>query len=208
MNLNRSNQDMPLKIRGARWPGGLPLLMALAMTNGFAAAAQPTNAPAGTDFSAFRIIAERNIFDPNRFPHTTRSVHRTASNRAPAFSLVGTMSYKNGMLAFFDGTDSEYRKVLAQNGVIAGYKVTEITLRGVNVESAGKTVVMKVGAQMRQEGKGEWQLAGPGELPAVAAESDAPAADGASAAAPVSGSTSEPNDVLKKLMQEREQELK
>jgi hypothetical protein len=118
------------------------------------------------------------------------------------------MTYKNGMLAFFDGTDPEYRKVLAQNGVIAGYKVTEITLRGVNVESAGKTVVMKVGAQMRQEGKGEWQLAGPGELPAVAAESDAPAADGASAAAPVSGSTSEPNDVLKKLMQEREQELK
>ena len=192
----------------ARPLGGVRWLVVLVMTHGFFAAAQQTNAPAGTDFQAFRIIAERNIFDPNRFPHTARSARRTTNNRAPAFSLVGTMSYKKGMLAFFDGTDSEYRKVLSQNGVIAGYKVTDITLRGVNLESAGKAVEMKVGAQMRQEGKDEWRLAGPGEVPAVTAGNQAPATDGTPVDVPVSGSASEPNDVLKKLMQQREQELK
>jgi hypothetical protein len=185
--------------------GGLQVLLALALTNGFLSAAQPTNAPAGTDYSSFRIIAERNIFDPNRYPHTTRSNRRTTSRSATTFSLVGTMSYKNGMLAFFDGTDSDHRKVLTQNGVIAGYKVVEITLRGVKLESAGKLVEMKVGAQMRQESKGEWQLAGPGELPASTADNEATASN---ETPPSAGSSSEGNDVLKKLMQQREQELK
>jgi hypothetical protein len=205
MNPTRPNQNVPSKKRGPLRPGCLWTIVALAMTNGFFAAAQQTNAPAGTDFSSFRIIADRNIFDPNRYPHTSRSPRRTVNNRAPAFSLAGTMSYKKGMIAFFDGTDSDYRKVLAQNGVIAGYKVVEITLRGARLESAGKTVEMKVGAQMRQEGKGEWQLAGPGELPASTAETGAPASD---APTPVADSSLEGNDVLKKLMQQREQELK
>src|SRR6202142_1435390 len=182
------------------------MFVALAMVNGFHASAQPTNTSAGNDYSSFRIIAERNIFDPNRYPHTTRSVHRTANTRTPAFSLVGTMTYKKGMLAFFDGTDSDYRKVLAPQGVINGYTVVEITLRGVKLESAGKAVEMKVGAQMRQEAKGEWQLAESGGLPAATVANEAPATGETPAAAPASGSESEPNDVLKKLMQKREQE--
>jgi hypothetical protein len=191
--------------RGLRTVALLAGFLVLGLANSFPAAAQQTNAPAGTDYSSFRIIAERNIFDPNRYPHTTRSSRRTTNNRVPAFSLVGTMSYKNGMLAFFDGTDSDHRKVLAQNGVIAGYKVVEITLRGVKLESAGKLVEMKVGAQMRQESKGEWQLAGPGELPASTAENEATASN---ETPPSAGSSSEGNDVLRKLMQQREQELK
>jgi hypothetical protein len=180
-------------------------LLALALTNGLKAAAQPTNAPAGNDYSSFRIIAERNIFDPNRYPHTTRTVRRTASNRAPAFSLVGTMTYKRGMLAFFDGTDSDSRRILATNGVINGYTVADITLRGVRLESAGKAVEMKVGAQMRQEGKGEWQLVESGESPAYKAGTGSAAPE---TPPPSADSSSEGNDVLKKLMQQREQELK
>jgi hypothetical protein len=67
---------------------------------------------------------------------------------------------------------------------------------------------MKVGAQMRQQGKGEWQLADSGELPATTTGNETPATDETPAASPASGSGSEPNDVLKKLMQQREQELK
>ena len=131
------------------------------------------------------------------------------SPSAPYFSLVGTMNYRKGMIAFFDGNDSDYRKVLSPDGVIAGYKVVEITQRGVKLVAAGKPVEMKVGAQMRQENKGEWQLAGSGELPAAAtAANEAPAADETPAASAAPSSASEPNDVLKKLMQQREQELK
>jgi hypothetical protein len=185
----------------------LAILGAL-LANGRPAAAQTTNAPAATNYSSFQIIAERNIFDPNRYAHTSHSRGRSSSRSAPYFSLVGTLSSRNGMLAFFDGNDSDYRKVLSQDGVIAGYKVVEITLRGAKLEAAGKPVVMKVGAQMRQEGKGEWQLAESGELPAATTGNETPATDETPAAGAASGSASEPNDVLKKLMQQREQELK
>jgi hypothetical protein len=118
------------------------------------------------------------------------------------------LSSRQGMLAFFDGNDPDYRKVIAPGGNIAGYKVVEITLRGVQLASTNKPVVMTVGAQMRQAAKGEWQLAGAGELPAATAGNEAAATDETPAAVPDSGSANEPNDVLKKLMQQREQELK
>ena len=178
------------------------------LANGRPAAAQTTNAPAATNYSSFQIIVDRNIFDPNRYAHASHSRGRSVSKSAPYFSLVGTLSSRNGMLAFFDGNDSDYRKVLAPDGVIAGYKVAEITLRGVKLTSTNKPVVMQVGAQMRQEGKGEWQLAESGELPATTAGNETPATDETPAATPASGAGSEPNDVRKNLMQQREQELK
>jgi len=203
MNLARYNQAS----RRLRTMAALAALGAL-LANGRPAAAQTTNAPAATNYSSFQIIVERNIFDPNRYAHTSHSRGRTISRSAPSFSLVGTLSSRNGMLAFFDGNDSDYRKVLSPDGVIAGYKVVAITLRGVKLEAAGKPVEMKVGAQMRQAGKGEWQLAESGELPAATAGNEAPATDETPAAGAATGSGSEPNDVLKKLMQQREQELK
>jgi hypothetical protein len=175
------------------------------------AAAQTTNTPAAmnaTNYSSFQIITERNIFDPNRYAHAPHSHGHSISRSAPYFSLVGTMNYRNGMIAFFDGNDSDYRKVLSPDGIIAGYKVVEITQRGVKLEAAGKPVAMKVGAQMRQENKGEWQLAGSGELPVATATNEVPATDETPAASTAPSSASEPNDVLKKLMQQREQELK
>lgn len=186
---------------------GLQLALLLApffLVNGPAAAAQTNNAAALTDYSAFRLIVDRNIFDPNRRARAAGGRRQSASRSAPAFSLVGTMTYASGMLAFFDGTESRYRQVLAVNGTIAGYTVTDISLSGVKLASTNKLVVLTVGAKMRWEGNA-WQMTGQAaELPAGPAESETPAAD--SPAAPPS--TSEGNDVLKKLMQQREQELK
>ena len=181
----------------------LASLLAVAWT----AAAQTNNAPAGANFSSFQIIVDRNIFNPNRYAHT-RGHTRSASPSAPWFSLVGTLGSRQGMLAFFDGNDSDYRKVVSPDGIIAGYKVTEITLQGVKLTSTNKTVVLKVGAQMRQEGKGEWQLADSSELPVATAGSETSATEGTSAGDSASSSANEPNDILRKLMQQREQELK
>jgi len=203
MNLARYNQAS----RRLRTMAALAALGAL-LANGRPAAAQTTNAPAATNYSSFQIIVERNIFDPNRLARAPRSRGHSTSPSVPHFSLVGTMSSRQGMLAFFDGNDSDYRKVLSPDGTIAGCKVMEITLHGVKLEAAGKPVVMKVGAQMRQAVKGEWQLADSGELPAATAGNETPATDETPAAGAASGSAGEPNDVLKKLMQQREQELK
>jgi hypothetical protein len=90
--------------------------------------------------------------------------------------------------------------------------VAEITLAGVTLQTADKkeTVQMKIGEMMRREGS-NWQLAGRGEsfAGASAGESAAPAADGSSTGASAAPSPAlEGNDILKKLMQQREQELK
>jgi len=192
------------------------LALTLAMANGLFAGAQSNGVPGPTAYSAFsRFITERNIFDPNRYPHssTAGSTYRShASRSAPTFTLVGTMSYEKGMFAFFDGNNADLRKVLysSDTNSIAGYTVAEITLTGVKLQSADKkqTVQMKIGEMMRQEGN-EWHPAGRGELAANTAENAASAAESSgSDAGSAPASASEPNDVLKKLMQQREQELK
>ncbi len=126
------------------------------------------------------------------------------------------MSYSKGMFAFFDGNQPELRKVLYQsnsNG-IAGYVVNEITSTNVTLQTADKkqTVWMKIGDRMRQEGN-QWQVARPGEVTYSPGTSEgAPAATDNSSAdagtAPAPSPALGGNDVLKKLMQQREQELK
>ena len=153
------------------------MVLALALANGFFADAQNNNVPGPTAYSQFSgFISQRNIFDPSRYPRTQNSGYvrqrpPTVRIRAgtPAFTLVGTMSYEKGMFAFFDGNNSELRKVLYQsdsNG-IAGYTVTEITPNSVKLQAPDKkeTVQLKIGEMIRQEG-GSWQPVGRAELPA------------------------------------------
>jgi hypothetical protein len=189
------------------------------MNSWFIAAQSNNNVPGPEDYARFSpFITERNIFDPNRYPrysrNNTRNYRPTRTNRsAPTFALVGTMSYSKGMFAFFDGNNSDLRKVLSQSGTIAGYTVTEVTATGVTLQSADKkqTLQLKIGDSMRQEGSA-WRLADSGETftASTVAESETPSAsDSSSAATDTAPSPAlEGNDVLKKLMQQREQELK
>ena len=195
MNVNRTRTRLAFR-RGKVWA-----VAALALANGFVATAQETNRASQTDFSAFRVISQRNIFNANR---TARRERNRTQQVGDAFYLVGTMSYEKGTFAFFDGTGSEYRKVLQNSGAIAGFKVAEITPTSVRLEVGGKQVTLKVGAQMRREDQGGWQLAANSELP----QEPAATADSASSDVSSESSSGEANDVLRKLMQRREQELK
>jgi len=179
------------------------VIAALAIMDGLTTLAQQTNRVSQADFSNFQIISERNIFNPNRIARRRRTNRPEAV--ADAFSLVGTMSYAKGTFAFFDGTTSEYRKALTNAGTIAGYRVTDITPTSVKLTNGDKQLVMKIGAQMRREEKGSWQLVASSELPVETAENmeSAPA----ETTETTSDSSSEGNDVLKRLMQQREKEL-
>jgi hypothetical protein len=196
----------------------LILAAALALANGFFAGAQSNNVPGDTDYASFsQFIADRNIFDPNRYPRNSRPrptythvIRHTAG--APEFTLVGTMNYRKGMFVFFDGNNSDLRKVLVIGGSIAGYTVEEVTATSVKLMGADKKEIeMKLGDQMRQE-DGNWQLAGQAELPGSAATMETGNSGNSTTstdAQPVAPSPGlESNDVLKRLMQQREQELK
>lgn len=207
-----------------------------------------TNAPSRLDFSAFRIIAERNIFNPNRTARSTERPPRE-TRRAPrveSFALVGTMSYAKGAFAFFDGSSSDLRKSLSPGGTIAGYTVREIKAAGVKLEGHGSTLELPVNGQLRREDDGEWQVSTAGDRPSYSSSGSGGGDDGGgggrgsrggsrggssgggsgisgssgpSGAAADSGtetasgsgggaSDADVNEVLRKLMEQREKELK
>jgi hypothetical protein len=174
------------------------------------ASGQPAEAGSGAgglDYSVFRMIVERNIFDPNRFPRRSGpSIVRPPPTRVDSVTLVGTMTYEKGTFAFFDGTSSEYKKALKQTDIIAGYKVTNIVPDGVTLALGTNQLQLHVGMQLRREENGPWTLGKgsgssvpvPASLSTNAAAATAPAADPASSAAE--------SEIIKKLMQRRAQE--
>lgn len=198
------------------------IILALALAGGFGAQAQTNNnVPKDTDYAKFsQFVTERNIFDPTRQPHytnrprTTRTTRTTrTSSSAPAFTLVGTMSYGKGLFAFFNGNNAELKQALPVSEKIAGYTVVEISRTVVKLESADKKekLELKIGDGMRQE-NGKWQPTAKSE--SVGGTSTTPETTSASggdgsttAGEPAKPSSAiEGNDVLKRLMEKREKE--
>ena len=172
-----------------------------AQTNG------TNNASSGLTYDSFQIITRNNIFDPNRRYEETyhRPNQHPPANR---FSLVGTMSYPKGKFAFFDSPNADYKKVLEPGGSIAGYTVKDVDAGKITLALNGKDTDMNVGQEMRKsEGETNWRLSGHVEEP-----ENTDATNGVAEASPESstaptGATPEMSDTLKRLMQQRKQEL-
>ena len=175
---------------------------------------QRDDTPARPDYSAFRLVYERNIFDPNRRPSRIREP-RQPSSRVESFSLVGTMSYDKGTFAFFDGTRSDYKKALKLADSIAGYKITNITPDAVNLASGTNQVELRVGTQMRSEEGGPWVTSSqvqsysdtPSNTPSNSSvASSTTASHSSSTDSSSNGNNGNESDVIKRMMQRREQE--
>ena len=204
--------------------------------NGNFGSAQSSILPPGvTNYDRFpAFISLRNIFNPNRFAVTApTSVIRDPGPRrqpsTPTFGLVGTMAYEKGMFAFFDGNNSQYQKVLyaSDSNYIAGFIVADITTSGVKLQTPDKTqsLTMKIGDSLRQQTDGSWDFGGtsgsfssPGAAGFGAASSaagstaslstDTGAEPGAAAPSAAPSASVQGNDILKKLMEARQQQLK
>lgn len=155
---------MKLKIRSA------VVLLLVGWVAALEAPAQSTNAPRRLTFDAFRVVSDRNIFNPNRYarssgrpPTQTRS-SRPAS-RVEAISLVGIMAYEKGTFAFFDGSGGNFTKVLQVGGTVGEYTVTQITPSEVKLSMGTNTVDLKVGMQLRREDEGDWFLSETSDTP-------------------------------------------
>src|SRR5437764_14260626 len=111
-------------------------------------AAQNTNSAGRNDYSNFEIISKKNIFNPRRSPsYRPGPVTTRPSPRTESFALVGIMSYGKGPMAFFDGSRSEYKKVLKPNDHIGGFKVTAIEGSSVKLASSTNEIEVQVGMQ-------------------------------------------------------------
>jgi len=167
-----------------------------------------TNAvPARLDYSAFKVVVDRNIFDPNRSPRRPGEPRlRTAPKTVDSLTLVGTMSYERGAFAFFDGSSSEYKKALKLTDAIAGYKVSNIAPSSVRLAAGTNELELGVGMQLRREEDGPWSLAGgPGSHAATPTSSSTSTSAMVSAGSDAAAIAAE-SDIIKKLMQRREKE--
>jgi hypothetical protein len=164
-------------------------------------------------FDEFKIITQRNIFDPNRSApgQRRRNEDRPKPTRIDYMNLVGAMSYEKGRIAFFDGTSSEYRKSVKPGDSIAGYKVANVTASKVTLESGDKKVELPVGGQMKRVDEGEWQVNQSPESFASSGGSSSAGSSTTSTSSTGSGTQSgssadEPSEALKRLLERRRNE--
>jgi len=188
----------------------LTLFLLFAAT-GLPAIAQETNTASRFDYPAFHIIAERNIFNQNRSRGSGGNGYRNRQDRrvrTDAFALRGTMSYEKGRFAFFDGTSLDYRKAAQTDDTIAGFKVAEVGRDSVKLESNGKQIELQIGMQMKKPEQGNWELAsGADVIDFNASASTGETNTTTNTEAGSSTSSGGESDILKRLLQKREQEL-
>jgi len=140
----------------------LILLAALLSPVALPAADSTNTTSSRPPFSTFKMLAERNIFNTKRSPQYVRTTE-VATNLRPTRSayvaLVGIMSYEKGPFAFFEGSSSEFQKVLKQDDTIAGFKIGEIQGSSVKLISPSNQIELKVGMQLSRQDEGEWHAA-------------------------------------------------
>jgi hypothetical protein len=158
------SRTMKLKIRGA------VVLLLIGWGVAPELPAQTTNAPSRLSFDAFRVVSDRNIFNPNRYARSAgRPTNQTRTSRpatrVEAISLVGIMAYEKGSFAFFDGSGGNFTKALQVGGTVGEYTVKQITPTEVKLATGTNTVELKVGMQLRREDEGDWFLSETSDMP-------------------------------------------
>ncbi len=179
-------------------------------TNVFNKAApnQPTAVVDELSYEAFKLINDRNIFSSTRTRSSAREENRNQPKkvRVDKFALVGTMSYFKGTFAFFDGSDSGYRKSVKIGDKVAGFEIQGISQDSAKLVAGTNTVVLKVGTGMQREEEADWQASSsPGGFETVSTKSEkTEKSEGGSSEASGGGES----EILKRLLEKREKELK
>lgn len=157
----------------------------------------------GRDFTAYQLVAQRNIFNPFRSRRTSGS-DGDADKPAPRVEIIalsGTMSYPKGTFAFFDSANADFKKVLKAGEAIAGYTVKEIAPSHIQLEKESVLLELKVGQQLRREEEGAWEVT-TGSSFSSSSSSGASGSSSSSASASGEG----PSDALKRLLEQRKKE--
>jgi hypothetical protein len=156
-------------------------------------------------FEAFKVITQRNIFDPNRSAPGVRREERREERpkRTETFTLLGSISYEKGDFAFFDGSRSEYRKSVKAGESIAGYKIAEVSGNRVTLEADGKKVELPVGSQMKRVEGEEWQVNAHVETTSAPTSESSSTESGNSGESKSASGSGEVSEALKRLMERR-----
>ena len=181
---------------------------------GGSAAAAGTNAPSRLDYAYYRLITERNIFNPNRRPYRPTQPREAPPIRPNTdyVSLVGVMRYDDGDFAFFTGNLSKYEKTAKVAETIANCKVAAINVgsNSVKIDAGTNRLELQVGMSMRVDEEGVWHVS---RTPAMFSSYNSTPNPGSDSVAPStaaapggSAPSADDNDVIKRLMERRNQQ--
>jgi len=161
-------------------------------------------------FESYRMVRTRNIFDPLRIAGSMSDdaaparPEPTPPPKASDFvALTGVMITGDHALAFFSGSRPDYDRVIPVNSDIAGAKLTKITPAGVEVNRGGTAIVVGVGQTVPFD-KSAPVSAGPSLINSAAAPRPATGSSSQSTNAP----SGEANEIMRRMIERRQQELR
>ncbi|MCS7090226.1 MAG: hypothetical protein RMN51_03625 [Verrucomicrobiota bacterium] len=167
--------------------------------------------PQASDFGAFRIILDRNIFNATRSGARPSPTRPRRPARVDTLALVGTLENGSDRIAFFDGSSSEFRRAVRIGEELVGFKVEEIHFDKVYLVQGSHRWELPVGRALRREEEAEWQLSEAVGLPTGAATRN-PQANESSlrqtspAGTRADGDSGPGDEVLRRLMERRARE--
>lgn len=151
-----------------------------------------------SEFEAFRLIADRNIFNPNR---TRARGPEEAPPKVDTVALVGIVHDDGKIVAVFDSPDESFRKALQVGEKIADYSVTTIAEDHIELTGKdGKAFPFRMSQQLRRVEGGEWRTTGR-DFVRTESSRDRPTKE--TPAIP-----SDASAVLRRLMEQRQKQLK
>ncbi len=158
----------------------------------------------GVDFDTYRIVVDRNIFDPNRSPRRDDTPRDEAPRPEPqraaeSLALLGTLideaTSPTQTIALFGGSMTHSGKIAEVGDTIGEFRIAAIDTDGVRVEGPDGPHDLPVGAALgRAARSNEWTVttARPPEA-AARPETDK--------------SEDEPSDALQRMLARRKQEM-
>ncbi|MBM3842015.1 MAG: hypothetical protein FJ397_01925 [Verrucomicrobia bacterium] len=160
-----------------------------------APAAAGTSAPAGS-LEAFALVTERNIFNPNRTART-RAAPEEKPVRTEEVALVGVVGFGAATAAVFHSTDPRLKGEAAAGGSLGDFTIVAVSPSAVELRAGERTFTLAVAQRLTRVEGGDWTAsAAPVPEPRSRAE-----------AAPVE-IPANASEVLKRLMKQREKQLK
>ncbi len=212
IHLPRTSPDQALqRTRGSvvslgLWSFGAYLILILLLLAGTAGA--QVTAPAAQGYDAFRLMQTRNIFDPNR-QGPVRSdeappPRQNTITRPNSILLTGAMVTESKTLAFFSGSRPEYSRIIPVGEKIADFTVKKISAAEVELEHAGKAIVVPVGASVPLQGTSAAGMIMEPLPPGASAAAPASTAPPVNAPPPPTGDKAE---ILRRMMERCQKEM-
>lgn len=116
--------------------------------------------PRATGFDSYKLVVERNIFDPGRRPETPGSTRPRVST-APAVStilLAGAVVREDARTAIFTSSIADHSGRRVTGDTIAGLVIESIDTTGVTLAMEGTSRKWPVGGILRRIDDGDWYL--------------------------------------------------